>query len=186
MAKRLAELGAAIIESDRLAHQELRDPAVAAQLSSWWGEAVLTEDGSVDRRAIADIVFQQPKELRRLEGLLYPRIARHRESLIATYRAEQAVKAIVLDSPKLVETGLNEQCDAVLFVETERRIRLERLSRSRGWSDEELARREKSLEPLDKAKRLADHTLVNHSGIAELRVEIDRIFSEIMAAYSMQ
>ena len=175
-----ASLGAAVIDSDRLNHQQLGEPDVVAQLRAWWGPGVCDESGRVDRRAISAIVFEDPEALAALEGLVYPRIARRRDELIARYRAESGVRAVVLDTPKLFEAGLDRICDAVVFVDAPRAMRLERVVQSRGWGEGELARREKLLDPLDKKRAKADYTVVNDSDIDALRPSIERILSTII------
>ena len=178
------ELGAAVIDSDRLVHEELCDPEVAAELRQWWGGAVGTADGGIDRQAVAEIVFKNPGELDRLERLLYPRLARRRAALVADYQADPSVRAILLDAPKLYEAGVNKECDAVIFVEADRDLRMRRVAASRGWTEAELIRRENNLEPLDRKKALADYVVVNHSSVAELRSEIERVFASVLTRFS--
>lgn len=176
----LESLGAAVIDSDRLAHEELQDPEVVATILDWWGPVVCSNGTDADRRAIAGIVFRDARELARLEGLLYPRLARKRQSLLALYQADPMVSAIVVDAPKLYEAGLHGECDVVIFVDADRSVRLQRLRDSRGWSPEELDRRENFLEPLDKRQSIADYIVVNHAGTAELQAEIKRIFDLVL------
>ena len=145
VARVLESLGAVVIDSDRQCHVEFDDPEVVATLRRWWGDAVCGPGGEVDRQALAGIVFDNPAELARLEGLLYPRLARRREELLGTYEAGPQVRAIVLDSPKLFEAGLNELCDAVIFVDASRTVRARRLAETRGWTEETLQKRENLL-----------------------------------------
>lgn len=184
VARVLESLGAMVIDSDRQCHAELDDPEVAAMLRRWWGDAVCGPGGEVDRQALAGIVFDKPAELARLEGLLYPRLARRREELLAAYEADPRVQAIVLDSPKLFEAGLNELCDAVIFVDASWSVRARRLAETRGWSEETLQKRENLLKPLDMKRALADHVVVNHSSVAALRSQVERVFSSMLAALS--
>lgn len=184
VARILKTLGAAVIDSDRLAHEEFRDPEVVATLVRWWGGGIRSADGTIDRKAVAEVVFRSPEEIERLEGLLYPRLAARREALIARYEADPAVRAIVLDAPKLYEAGVDRLCHAVVFVDAERELRLQRVAAARGWTEVELVLRENNLEPLDKKKAIADYTVVNHSSIAELRREIERVFASVLARFS--
>ena len=177
-------LGAAVIDSDRNAHRELAMPDVVATLRSWWGERVVTEDGTVDRSAIGDIVFCSPKQLQRLESFLYPRMAKRRAALIAEFMVDPAVLAVVLDSPKLFEAGLDRECDALVFVESDRRIRLRRVAKSRGWTEDEVARREKYQISLDKKRAKSDYTVVNNAGADALAPQIDNAFADILQRYS--
>ena len=184
VARILECLGAAVVDSDRLSHEQLGDPEVIAVLRGWWGDSIFRPDGSVDRRAVAAIVFHDPAELARLQNLLYPRIEKRREELMAVYAADASVRAIVLDSPKLHEAGLGKLCDAVFFIDVNFKTRARRLAASRGWSASELARREKLLEPLDTKRSSADHVVKNNSDIDDLRSEIERVFSAVLASFS--
>jgi dephospho-CoA kinase len=180
----LGSLGAAVISSDRLGHELLRDPQVLATLRGWWGESILTPGGDVHRGAVALIVFQDQAELARLESLLHPRIAARREVLMEAYAADPSVKAIVLDTPKLYEAGVDALCDTVIFVDADRSECLRRLAESRGWTEEELNRRKNMQNPLDVKRAKADHVIVNNSGIGELRMQVERVFSAVVNSFA--
>ena len=183
VARILESLGAAVIDSDRLSHEELASTDVIATLRDWWGDAICTTAGEVDRSAIAAIVFNDQGELARLEGLLYPRIRRRRKALLRSFGDDPMVKAIVLDSPKLFEAGLNELCDTVVFVEADRSVRVRRVRETRGWTEEELFRRENLFKPLDQKRANADHAIVNHSTIEVLRTHVERVFQAALASF---
>ncbi len=177
-----AALGAAIIDSDQLSHEQLRADEVRRQLRAWWGDSVFEADGSVDRAAVARIVFSDPAALARLEGLIYPRIEARRVELMAAMAGDPAVRAIVIDAPKLFEVGLHHRCDAIVFVEADRAIRIERVRRARGWSPEELDRRENLQIPLDRKRSEADYIVVNNSTVEELRPDVERILASVQAS----
>ncbi len=185
VARILESLGCVVLDSDRMAHEELREPDVAGVLRSWWGEAIVTSSGEVDRSKLAGIVFNDANELKRLEGLLYPRLHRRRERIFARLADDDRVRAIVLDAPMLHEAGVDKVCDAVIFVAADDEIRARRVAATRGWSEEEWRRREKLQIPLDKKRALADHVVVNgHSDIGLLRPEIERIFDSVLRSFS--
>ncbi len=184
IAEMFASLGAGVIDSDKLVHQQYADPLVVETLRQWWGDEVVSADHGLDRAAIASIVFNDAQAMSRLQAMLYPKIEQKRRSLMADYRADPAVTAIVLDSPKLFEAGLYKECDFIIFVETEKSIRQARTAESRGWDNQELGKREKLLDPLDKKKTLADYVIVNHAGKADVKREVRRIFSKVLASSS--
>ncbi|MBU0718170.1 MAG: dephospho-CoA kinase, partial [Planctomycetes bacterium] len=184
VARMLAALGAAVLDSDRMCHEEYGDPEVVATLKAWWGDRICRPDGQVQRAAIAEIVFGDPSELAKLEGLLYPRLARRRDELVAQYEADPEVKAIVLDAPKLFEAGLEGYCDSIIFVDCDWSTRVARVASARGWTAEELLRRENLLNPLDSKKTIADHVVVNHSTLVSLRAEVERVFSSVLATFT--
>ncbi|MCH8241917.1 MAG: dephospho-CoA kinase [Planctomycetes bacterium] len=182
VARILESLGAAVIDSDQQVRELYRDPQVVSKLRQWWGDRVIGRNGGVDRQAVAAIVFKVPAELERLERLLYPRLARGREEKIDVLQQDPSVRAIVLDSPKLFEVGLDKICDAVIFVDADWTVRSKRVADSRGWDLVQLQQREKLLISLDRKRAMADHVVENHADTAALRGETRRVFSSILAA----
>ncbi len=177
----LGELGAGVVESDVLAHAELNHPEVRDLLRQWWGEGILGSDGTVDRKKVAAIVFNDPAQRHRLEAVLHPRVAIRRADLMAEFERQPKCRMIVLDSPLLYETDLDLICDAVIFVDARPELRRERSEKGRGMSEEELRRREKSQQPLDTKRIRADYICDNNSSLAALRTHVERVFSQIVA-----
>ncbi len=184
VARVFQEQGAAVIDSDRLAHAQLADAEVLAALVSWWGKEILDERGKVDRKAVGHLVFSDEEKLKRLEELIYPRLERIRRNLCVAYDTDPSVRAVVLDSPKLMEAGIDRFCDAVVFVDTDRAVRLERLKRTRGWTEEEMVRREKLQNPLDIKKARAEYTIENNSGLTELETNVKKTLASILASFN--
>jgi dephospho-CoA kinase len=177
----LTELGAAVIDSDALSHAALDDPSIQRQLREWWGPAVIDRTGRVDRKAVASIVFIAPQENERLKAVIYPWIAARRRERMTALQADPRVPLIVLNSPLLFEAGLEAECDAVVFVDADREVRLARVRAARGWSAEELERREKLQMPLDRKLARADYILRNNSSIDELRIEARKLFARLLS-----
>ena len=112
----LAELGATVIDADRVARDvvEPGEPALAAVLREF-GPAVATADGRLDRAALGRIVFADPAALARLEAITHPAV--RLRILDAIERADAAgAPAVVIEAIKLVEGGLAALCDEVWLV----------------------------------------------------------------------
>jgi dephospho-CoA kinase len=180
VAAMFAELGAAVVDADRLNHEELDQPEVLATLRKWWGDGVATPQGRADRQAIRRIVRDRPQELRRLEKLVHPRISRRSEELIAAYRKDPTVRAIVWDAPLLFEAGLAEQCNCIIFVDAGPEIRLQRLTGKPSWTAEDLRKLEDSQKPLDFKKSRADYIVENNTDRDAIRRQVVSIFSKIL------
>jgi dephospho-CoA kinase len=177
-----AELGAGVISSDRLNHDELDSPEVLAELRAWWGDRVIDSHGKADCRAIREIVGQDAVARRKLEQLVHPRIAARSQALLAAFEADPCIRAIVWDSPLLFEVGLADLCDCIVFVDADIRIRLARVAQERGWSQEDLERFEKLQKPLDFKKERADYIVENNSDIDAVRPQAEGVFSRILSA----
>ncbi len=173
----LAGLGCVVANSDAMGHEALRDPDIRAAIVSWWGPDVLDESGEIDRGEVARIVFARPEQRRRLESLVHPWIGTRRRALFE--QAPPATPALVIDAPLLFEAGLDRECTAVIFVETDRPQRLGRLVDSRGWDDAELTRREESQLSLDDKRARSDYVVINNGDLDELSEQIHRILNEL-------
>jgi len=181
VARLLVEHGAAEIDSDRLNADELAQPEVVDTLVGWWGEEILEDAGLIDRKAVANRVFGSDAERRKLEAFLHPRIGRQRSRLLAHYQQDPDCRLIVLNSPLLLEAGLDRLCDTLVFVACDRHRRLERVMHTRGWSSEELDRREKLQKPLDSKRNRADHVLENNSSLDRLRNQAHNLFIKLLS-----
>jgi dephospho-CoA kinase len=178
-AKIFSDLGCLIIDADQLVSDTYRDPAILTQLQSWWGPTILHPDGTLDRAAVARIIFTDPAQRHRLESLIHPEVHRRREEIMhhaATLSPRP--RAAVWDIPLLLETGLHTLCDALVFIDTPLDIRIQR-ARLRGWDASELAKRQAAQAPLTDKQRLAHLTLPGTAQPAtpELDHAIDQIKS---------
>lgn len=173
------ELGCLVVDSDRLARQVFEQADVKSALVEWWGGAVLHADGSLDRRKIADIIFNDAKARGQLEGMVHPRVNQARDALMATVSDNPAVPAIVWDSPLLLETGLGRDCDAVVFVDCPDDVRLDRAA-ARGWDEPELRRRENAQLPLDKKRSLSDYVIDNSRQPSQVRGQTRDVLNGIL------
>ncbi len=181
VAKILAEQGCLVVDSDELAKQALELPEIRDTLVSWWGSAILDADGRIDRSKVASIVFCSLDERKRLESLVHPWIEKQRLSLFES--APPKTLALVIDAPLLVEAGLISQCDAVIYIDTDREIRLARLENSRNWDEKELSRREDSQLPLDAKRSIAHHIVENKGDLQLLTENVRQILSEIVNSH---
>ncbi|MDG2291622.1 MAG: dephospho-CoA kinase [Phycisphaerales bacterium] len=172
------ELGCVVSDADAVAKAMLDEDSVRATIAGWWGDEVFDETGHVDRAKVADRVFANPEELQRLESLLHPMVERMRNAEFDA--APEGTIALVIDAPLLLEAGLDEQCDVVVFVDTPAEVRQRRLMENRGWAAEEIGRREAQQMPLDSKRSRAHHVLKNHGGIDDLQSQVERILETIV------
>lgn len=165
----LRAFGFPCFDADVEARRLFDDPAILDALRDRWGASVVAPDGTVDRRRLAEIVFAPTDEARAELDFLNrttrpPLFDRFRRWLDAV-RASDAEFA-VLDAPLLFEVGWERAVDFVIFVEASRATRVRRVA-ERGWSPEELDRREANQLPLAVKRERADFILVNDDAPAE-------------------
>lgn len=180
VARLFIPFGGAVIDADKLANATLDEPDVRDQLVAWWGDGILHDTGRINRKAVGKIVFNDRAELQKLESVVHPRVRQERLALREKYLADPAVTVIVEDVPLLLEKGLDEGCDRLVFVDAPRGVRLQRVAEHRGWSVEDLNRRENYQLPLDIKRRRADDVINNSGGEAEVSDQIHRLLSRII------
>jgi len=182
----LQGLGCAVIDSDAQGHQLLSEPAGVDHIRTHFGRQCIRADGTVDRHAVADVIFDDVGRKQQLEEFLYPQIAEWRKLLVHKYQADTAIKAIVLESALLIEIGLKRQCDHVILVHADLSIRIPRVEKTRFWRPEELLRREKFFWPVHLKCSIADDIVYNNSTVDTCRRQVEEIFSRIISSAACQ
>lgn len=179
VAGQLASMGCVVIDSDELARRALGEPAVIRQIGRWWGDGVIKPDGTVDRKALARIVFADRVELKKLESLTHPKVHAGRALLRSQALARPGTRAIIEDSPLLLESGIDRDCDVRVLVDAPFDVRLGRVRHTRGWDAGELLRREKNQLPLDIKRQRADYVIINDADEAHCLEQTRRVLSQI-------
>lgn len=176
-ARRFADRGARVIDHDELARRVV-EPGSAAlvDIVRAFGDSVIV-DGTLDRAALASIVFGQPHERERLNAIVHPYVL---AAGIAADRQARAdgVEVIVHDIPLLVETGQGDSFDLVVTVGAPEHVRLERLVEGRGLArDQALARIAAQASDAERAA-VADVVLDGSGTESELGVQVDEFWRE--------
>ncbi|MFE2725675.1 dephospho-CoA kinase [Kitasatospora sp. NPDC059327] len=173
----LAAHGAVIVDSDVIA-REVVAPGTdgLAAVEAEFGAGVLRPDGSLDRPALGAVVFADPERLRALNAIVHP-LVRARSAELEAAAAPDAV--VVHDVPLLVENGLAPLYDLVLVVDAEDAVRIDRLVRSRGMTEQEA--RARMAAQADRADRLAVADLVidNSGPLEALSPRVDEVWDEL-------
>jgi len=177
-ARCFAARGGFVIDADALGHEALRRPEIVERIVDRWGEGVRKPDGSLDRRAIARIVFASPEQRNALERLVFPHIGERCRQEIERGMADPAARFVVLDAAVLLEAGWNTGVDRIVYVEAPREVRLARLASRSGWTDADLAAREAAQWPAEAKKARADAVIVNAADPAALQEQVDRLLEE--------
>ncbi|WKU07450.1 dephospho-CoA kinase [Micromonospora sp. HUAS LYJ1] len=181
VAARLAERGAVIVDSDRIAREVVAPGTEGlAAIVAAFSDRVLTADGALDRAALGALVFADATARRRLEEITHPRVRARSAELFATAPADAVV---VNDVPLLVEVGLAPTYHLVVVVRTALATRLERLTRTRGMSRAEAERRIAAQADDARRRAVADVVLDNDGDLDELHAAVDALWSARLVTY---
>lgn len=142
VARRLEERGAVHIDADLLAREvvEPGTPAIA-DIERRFGPGVIASGGSLDRAALGAIVFADPAALADLNAIVHPAVRQRTAELIAQAERGDADAIVVYNVPLLVEAQLPHPFDLVVVTHAPRPVRIDRLVRLRGSSEEDARRR---------------------------------------------
>jgi dephospho-CoA kinase len=165
----LAELGAETIDADRVYHRLIEPHApLWFAVRERFGRAVVRDDQQIDRAALGRIVFSDPRALADLDALTHPAIVAEIRSMIARSTAD----VIAVDAVKLIESGLDQDCDAVWLVICDPRIAIERLMRRNGLSHDDASARVAAQPSLAPKRARADVIIDNSGSREEARLQV--------------
>ncbi len=177
----LTQLGARVIDADLVAHTALRRGTAAWRaLIEAFGYDILTYDGTVDRRKLGAIVFNDATKLRILEQITHPAVGAELALLIRdALHAPAAGAILVVEAVKLYESGIYEYMDALWVVTAPRAEQKRRLMQERGMNEADANARLDSQPPVDEKLNRAQVVIDNGGSIEDLRVQVMRAFVQI-------
>ena len=178
VSKMLAELGAPIIDADKVAHTTYApggsayDEVVAA-----FGDKILAADGTVDRTKLGPLVFADPSQLQRLTSIVWPRTIERIQQLIAEMRANGEKKPIVVEAAILIEANWQPMCDEVWLVRASKERVIERVARDRGMKPEQTEARIRAQLSDEERRQHADYVIENERSLEDLRGAVKRAWN---------
>lgn len=184
VADALVARGAVLIDADRIV-RELQEPGtpVFEAMVERWGERIVAVDGTLDRAAVAEIVFNDEDELKAINDIVHPALAIEIEARRKQVEGTDAV--VVLDLPLLVRADgqpVAEQFDGlagVIVVDIDPELAVERLVGHRGFREEDARNRIGSQASREDRLAVADVVIDNSGDLADLEAEIERVWAWI-------
>ena len=173
----LGELGAAVIDADKVGHQAYRPHSEAwDEVVATFGADILQPTGEIDRKRLGALVFGDAEAMARLNAIMHPRMQRMIEDEIDRICGDGS-HAVVVEAALLFEAGWERLVDEVWVTSSPEDLVLERLRRRNGLPDEEIRRRIGSQLPSEERSRRADVVIVNSGTSQELRDEVEGLWS---------
>lgn len=172
------ELGAHIIYADELAREAIAPgtsgfDAVVAR----FGPEIVEEDGRIDRKLLAALVFGQPENMADLEAIIHPRVA---AALSALREAIDPSKVVIYEIPLLVELEMADRFDKVVVVLAPAVDRISRL-KSRGLDDEDILDRMGQQSTDEERRAVADYIIDNAGNREFLEMQVEQVWSQLSA-----
>ena len=178
LASLLARRGAIVVDADELSRRAVAPGTPGlARIVDTFGREVLDASGSLDRAALAAVVFADREKRRVLESIVHPEVFRLLGRVVNGYRATDAV--VVFDAPLIVETGFHEACDLVVVVSSPLEAQVARVVRTREMSEDEARKRIASQAPPAERERHADIVIRNDGTLDQLEEHVESLWKEL-------
>lgn len=176
--------GVPVIDADAVARDvvELGSDGLAAVIAAF-GEAVVLDDGSLDRAALGAIVFADADKRALLNGIVHPRIGADTQARIAALE-EEGVALACYDAPLLVENGLADAFRPLVVVALDEARQIERMCARDGVEVDVARKRIAAQAPLADKVKLADHVIDNSGSLADLHARADEVLDAVRTAVS--
>ena len=131
--------GGCVIMSDEVARELMQKGNISYQLIvEYFGRDILMDDGEIDRKKLADHVFNNKEALEKLNSMTHPYVKDEIRKLIAEAEASGECRFVALESAILLECGYEDICDEFWYVYTKPEIRRPRMKETRNYSDEKV------------------------------------------------
>ena len=131
--------GGWVIMSDEVARELMQKGNISYQLIvEYFGRDILMDDGEIDRKKLADHVFNNKEALEKLNSMTHPYVKDEIRKLIAEAEASGECRFVALESAILLECGYEDICDEFWYVYTKPEIRRQRMKETRNYSDEKV------------------------------------------------
>lgn len=171
-----AEHHAFILKADEVAH-EVMDPGGIChkKILCLFPERILTEDGSLDRKKISLLLFQNPESLKKVNRVVHPAVREEIEKRIRQEKEKNRTGLMVVEAALLTQGGLDTLCDEIWAVGAKTQIRIRRLMESRGYTREKCLQIMSQQASWEEYRKGADHIIDNSGDRQMLMRQIDAL-----------
>jgi len=180
VAKMFVELGATLIDADKLAREVVKpDKQAWFEIVAHFGKGILLKNGEIDRKALGEIVFGSDAEMEKLNAIVHPRVLDEELKAIEEIKGRGLDAILILSVPLLIESGHYRQCDKIVVVTVDRDTQIKRLMERDGFSREESLRRISAQMPLSEKVTYADFVIDNSGSIQETEFQVKEVFKKL-------
>jgi len=179
IAQMLAEKGAAVIDADKLAHEAYKPKTKLNQeLVDEFGTGIRKTDGSIDRKKLSQIVFDDPKALARLNAIVHPRIREMASARIEQFRKKGA-PVVVLEGALLIEAKWTDLADEIWVALAPPAVAVKRLKERGDLTNDEALARIKAQLPASERAKYADVIIKTDCELSEVKAQIDKLWNRV-------
>lgn len=180
VARYFHDLGAFIIDADRIGHEVIEPGRPAYQeILHHFGNDILDPSGRIDRKKLGPLVFADPQQLQALNAIVHPRIIARGQELAAQQRRGNPHAVVIFDAALIFEAGLGGTLHKVLVAWCRPEQQLERLMAKAGVTRKEAERRIHAQMPVEEKRRRADYLIDCSGTLEQSRAQAEAIYQEL-------
>ena len=180
VARVFKDLGATVIDADRIVHELLEpDQDAWREIIEHFGQDVQRSDGTIDRRKLGAIVFGDREERSWLNACIHPRVFSVYTTQVTHLRMRAPDAFVLFDAALLIESGYHKNVDSLIVVYAEPEQQVERLMARDRFTREEALLRIASQMPLSEKRMLADHLIDNSGRREETEQQARELFAQL-------
>jgi dephospho-CoA kinase len=180
VAAELERLGCHLIYADKLGHAVLEPDGAAYQPAlALFGREILGNDGAIDRKKLASVVFASPELLEKLTALVHPAVFVLEERMLSDFEAQDPHGIAVVEAAILIETGRHSHFDRLILTACAFETQIARGMKRDGLTREQVIRRLETQLPLEEKKRFAHYVIETDRPKENTFLETGRIFREL-------
>ena len=180
VARYFQDLGAYIIDADRVGH-ELIEPGRAAyqEIVERFGKEILDPSGQIDRTKLGPKVFADPQQLQTLNSILHPRIIARVQELAAEQLRRSPHAVVIVDAALIFESGIGGTLRKVMVAWCRHQQQVERLMAKTGVSREAAEARIRAQMPVEEKRRRADYVIDCSGSMEDTRRQAEAIYLDL-------
>ena len=187
VAKILRNLGAVVIDADEVGREAvLPHTECWKKLVAFFGRDIVKKDLTINRKKLADIIFNNPQQRLKLNRLTHPVIIKLIDDKLKIIKKNNPKGIVVISAALLVETGLHEKYDRVIVVTARKETQLKRLMKRDSITRKEALARINAQMPLGEKLKIADFKVTNEDDLGKTRQEVVRVFEALSFSASEQ
>jgi len=174
------ELGAHILDADMIC-RKLVEPGQPAlkEISEFFGENILDKSRNLDRKKLAQVIFNDPDKKKILENILHPKVFAFEKDKYKKICKINPSALVIIDAALLIESGNYKNMDKVVVVNTDEKTQMERILARGEWHKDEILSRINNQMPSKEKNRYADFILDNSSDKFQLRNQVESLYAKL-------
>jgi len=177
VARLLREKAVKVIDADSLAKEIAEsDSRVREELIQQFGEGVYSAEGRLNRKALAEIIFRDPRARQTVESIVHPRVLQAIRDKVTSAEGEEGLEVAIVEAALVYESGLDHQLDAVAVVNAPLEACIQRTQKRDGLSREQVLQRLAAQMPLEEKVRRANYVIENDGSLEELAQRVEEFY----------